>query len=100
MYFFGSDGGPLDWASYNAHVANLERDKEQVTPDVTLTVQWDKYKDAFATQVAKEKVMAEEDPDVAKDTSMAQKPVMAKPKVMATAASAAAAAAESEGTFV
>ena len=74
MYFFGSDGGPLDWASYNAHVANLERDKEQVTPDVTLTVQWDKYKDAFATQVAKGK---------------------------ATDASAAAAAADgSKGTFV
>jgi hypothetical protein len=49
---------------------SLEREQEQLTPDVTLSVQWDKYKFAFATQVAKGKVVAEEDPDVAKDTSM------------------------------
>ena len=71
---FGLDGGPLDWASYKAHYANLEREQEQLTPDPTLSLQWDKYKVAFATQVAKGK---------------------------ATDASAAAAAADgSKGTFV
>jgi hypothetical protein len=60
----GPDGGHLDWASYKAHYANLEHGQDQLTPDVTLSVQWAKYKEAFATKVAKEKEMAEKDTDM------------------------------------
>ena len=60
----GPDGGPLGWVPYKAHYANVEHGQDQLIPDVTLLLQWGKYKEAFATKVAKEKEMAEKDTDM------------------------------------